>query len=57
MVREKSDTGVGGDGGMRENLTKEKESWMKRERERDRLTGGLGVIKKECNGVTVYLFR
>ena len=45
-MREKSETRVGGDGGMRENLTKEKKSWMKRERdrggERERLTVGLG---------------
>jgi hypothetical protein len=47
VVRVKSETGVGGDNGMRENLTKEKKSWMKRERERqrrerERLTVGLG---------------
>ena len=39
-MREKSETRVGGDGGMRENLTKEKKSWMKRERKIDR---GFGV--------------
>ena len=46
MVREKSDTGVGGDGGMRENLTKEKKSWMKRQRQRRRekkIDRGFGV--------------
>jgi hypothetical protein len=60
VVREKSDTEVGGDGGMRKNPTKEREL----DEERERLTVGLGVIERErwderegeCNSVNVYLF-
>ena len=45
-MREKFETRVGGDGRMRENLTKEKKSWMKRQRQRRRekkIDRGFGV--------------